>query len=54
MITTFVVCHSDFWAYIIAKAKAKNSFVGLQEFVVGYSKALQQPQSSSLYVILTL
>ena len=36
--------------------KDKDSFTGLQEFVVGYSKAPEQPQSSArpIYVILTL
>ena len=29
------------------KVKDKDLFIGLQEFVVGYSKAQEQPQSSA-------
>ena len=38
------------------KYKGKDSFTGPQEFVVGYSKAPEQPQSSArpVYVILML
>ena len=38
------------------KDKDKDLFIGLQKFVVGYSKAPEQPQSSArpIHVILTL
>ena len=42
--------------YSTIKNKDKDPFIGPQEFVVGYSKAPEQPQSSArhVYVILTL
>ena len=33
--------------YTIDKGKDKDSFIGKQEFVVGYSKVPEQPQSSA-------
>ena len=33
--------------YSTISDKDKNLFIGLQEFVVGYSKAPEQPQSSA-------
>ena len=34
-----------------SKDKDKDLFIGQQEFVVGYSKAPEQPQSSALSVL---
>ena len=36
-----------FVIFMTAKDKDKDSFIGPQEFVVGYSKAPEQPQSSA-------
>ena len=38
---------SKLWTEGIFKDKDKDSFIGPEEFVVGYSKAPEQPQSSA-------
>ena len=47
VITALLYCNSDIDLTHSLKDKDKDLFIGPQEFVVGYSKAPEQPQSST-------